>query len=469
MKWVSIMRRRICILLVLLTVVCLFSACSRKEETIDYENRLFDASRVHEIDIRISDEDWKDLLNDPVSKTKYTVDITIDDEKYEEVSFSTKGNSSLYFVASEEGSQRYSFKINFSKNRKDQTYHGLKKLSLNNLFSDPTYMKDFISYELFRKMDVDAPLVSYAWIRINGKDHGLYLVSEDISESFLKRNYQGQGVIYKPENEGLELDLDQIEQIKEGGLTIPSEANGADFRYSDDRIESYSDIFDNAETDMEEADQKRVITALKGLSEGKDLDKYLDTDEIIRYFAVQVYLLNYDSYIGPMLHNYYLYENKGRLSLIPWDYNLAFATFPFAVPVEANEDPTAIINTGIDSPLLMTSEEDRPMWKWIMEDEGYKEKYHEEYQKLIGYFDSGEFTSEVDSVYEMIRDYVKKDPTAFYTYDQNKVACETLKKFCLYRAASISKQLQGKLSTVNDDQDLGDRIDCSDISLIDLQ
>ena len=25
-----------------------------------------------------------------------------------------------------------------------------------------------------------------------------------------------------------------------------------------------------------------------------------------------------------MVHNYYLYEEKGKLSIIPWDYNLAF-------------------------------------------------------------------------------------------------------------------------------------------------
>ena len=28
-----------------------------------------------------------------------------------------------------------------------------------------------------------------------------------------------------------------------------------------------------------------------------------------------------------MIHNYYLYEEDGQLSMIPWDYNLAFGGF----------------------------------------------------------------------------------------------------------------------------------------------
>jgi len=45
-----------------------------------------------------------------------------------------------------------------------------------------------------------------------------------------------------------------------------------------------------------------VIRALKALSAKEDLDEYLDTEEIIRYFAVHNFLATYDSYTGLMLH-----------------------------------------------------------------------------------------------------------------------------------------------------------------------
>lgn len=138
-----------------------------------YADKLFDNSYVHRIDIRLSDADLTGLLADPISKTKYPADILIDGETFSNVAFSTKGFSSLYFVAyGEEESRRYSFKVNFSALMKDQTYYGLDKLSLNNLFCDNTWMKDLVSYQLFRDAGVEAPLVSYVWLTVNGTGSG---------------------------------------------------------------------------------------------------------------------------------------------------------------------------------------------------------------------------------------------------------------------------------------------------------
>ena len=64
-----------------------------------YAGKLFDDSYVHHIDIRLTDENWTDLLNDPISKTKYASDIVIDGETFANVTVSTKGFSSLYLFA----------------------------------------------------------------------------------------------------------------------------------------------------------------------------------------------------------------------------------------------------------------------------------------------------------------------------------------------------------------------------------
>ena len=155
---------------------------------LGYENKIFDTSYVHAIDIIISEEDWKDLLENPTDKTKYEVNVKIDGEELASVSFATKGNSSLANVASSE-SDRYSFKLNFGKFIENQTYYGLDKLNLQNIYADATYMKDYFSYEIMREVGVNAPLASYTTISINGELMGLYLALEDIDESFLERNY----------------------------------------------------------------------------------------------------------------------------------------------------------------------------------------------------------------------------------------------------------------------------------------
>ena len=449
-------------------------------EDTTYETLLFDTSFVHTLDVTIADGDWADLLANPTEKTKYKVNVTIDGETVEKVSFATKGNSSLSQVANDPDSNRYSFKINFGKYVDGQTYYGLNKLNLSNIYADATYMKDYISYEIFRQAGVEAPLTSYVWLTINGEDQGLYLAIEDISESYLDRVNEGEGVLYKPEAEALDVvdaDVAQPAQGKapmapggqppQGGMPNgSSSAYGADLKYTDDEISSYSDIFDNNETDADEEDQQQVILALKALSENEDLETYLDTEEIIRYFVAHNFVLNYDSYIGTMLHNYYLYENDGRLAMLPWDYNEGFGAFSRGA---GQSTSTTLVNTGIDTPLSGATEADRPMWNWIVSNDEYLEQYHEIFSELIStYFESGKYAEDIDAVYDMIQPYVEKDPTALCTGDQFRTAVSTLKSFCELRSESIRAQLDGTLATATTAQTSESQIDASNISLNDM-
>ena len=415
--------------------------------------------------------------------------------------------------------------MNFGKYVENQTYYGLNKLNLNNIYADATDMKDYISYKIFDEAGVDSPLVSYVDIQINGEEFGLYLAIEDISESYLNRTNDGEGELYKPETsslanmgggkgniqppsdmempDGMEFpndiqapdNADSSENMERpngmqapdnadssegmerpndmkmpGGNGFPngdmfSDDNGASLKYTDDEVSSYSDIFDNTITNSDEEDWNKVIAALKSLSED-DAESAVDTDEVIRYFAAHNFVLNYDSYTGNMLHNYFLYENDGKLSLLPWDYNLAFGTFSGGGEMGNGENATALINTGIDSPLSGADEADRPFWEFIASDEDYLEQYHKVYDELISsFFESGKFESELERVYNMIRPYVEKDTSAFYTVDEFDDAYETLNKFCLLRAESIRKQLSGELASISDEQTASEQVDASDISI----
>ncbi len=410
-----------------------------------YEDLLFDASYIHEVEVSLDEKDWQELLTHPKDKKKYEADLNIDGETYESVSFSTKGNSSLTIVADRYDSGRYSFKIAFGKNIEGQDYHGLDKLNLNNIFSDPTYMKDHICYALFREAGVPAPLTSYVRLRVNGKPHGLYMAVEDISKGFLERNFTGQGVLYKPEDDNLDLAKNGI-VVNEGEAPAFSvDPHGADLSYIDEKIESYPDIFDNNETKAKEEDEPRVIEALKALSERKDLEKHLDTDEIIRYFALHDLLENFDSYTGPMLHNYILHEKDGVLAMLPWDYNLAFGAFLNALGKEHALTFEELTAMDIDHPLLLCEEEERPMFSWIVSDAKYLETYHEAvHQILRELFENGHFARMIDETVELIEDDVGNDPTAFYTKEEFLEACELLKQFAEQRAKNVRSQLDAR-------------------------
>ena len=242
--------------------------------------------------------------------------------------------------------------------------------------------------------------------------------------------------------------------------------NGSDdvlLKYIDDSAESYSNIFESAKTDITEADKTRLIKALKKLSNGEDLDSTVDIDAVIRYFVVHNFVVNFDSYTGSMIHNYYLYENDGQMQMIPWDYNLAFGGF------QSMGGATSLVNYPIDSPVSGGNASDRPMIAWIFNNEEYTELYHKYFSEFItSYFDSGYFAEMIDSVNAMISPYVEKDPTKFCTYEEFEKGIATLKEFCLLRAESISGQLDGTIGATSDTQKSETLIDAGDLQINDM-
>ena len=233
-------------------------------------------------------------------------------------------------------------------------------------------------------------------------------------------------------------------------------------KYIDDSLDSYSNIFDNAKTDITDADKTRLIESLKTLSSGENVESVVDVEQVIKYFVVHNFVVNGDSYTGNMIHNYYLYEKDGVMEMLPWDYNLAFGTFQSA-------DATSAVNSAIDSPLSGGDISDRPMIAWIFENKEYTNLYYEYFSQFISeYFDSGKFEKEIDAVTEMISPYVEKDPTKFCDHDSFVLGASTLKKFCMLRAESVNGQLCGTISSTNSQSSLSSLVDASGINISDM-
>ena len=224
--------------------------------------------------------------------------------------------------------------------------------------------------------------------------------------------------------------------------------------YSDDEIDSYADIFDNTVMDVTNADKKRLIASIKQLNEGENISEVVDTDEVIRYFVAHNFVLNGDSYTGMMVHNYYLREKDGKMSMIAWDYNLAFGGMSMRKTTAGVDQATALVNSPIDSPVEDGDIDSRPMVSWIFNNEEYLNQYHSVFSEFItSYFDSGKFEQLYDKTIALISPYVEKDPTAFCTYEEFQQAAQYLKEFCILRAQSIKGQLNGSIPSTSEGQE----------------
>lgn len=432
-------------------------------KTSDYESRLFDTSKVHKINIVM--DNWDSFLKSCENKKYSACSVIIDGENYKNVGICAKGDTSLTSV-SKMKSSRYSLKIKFNQYDKAIKYHGLEKLSLNNMIFDNTYMKDYLTYRLMREFSVPAPLCSYTAISVNGKHWGLYLALEGVDKKFLKRNYgSNYGNLYKPGETKDMAEQPNVQNDQENAAADYKE-NGSDMggctdlKYIDDNVESYAYIFESAKTKIKTSDKLRLIKSLKDISCNKKIESAINVDQVLRYFVVHNYVVNSDSYNGDTSHNYYLYEKDGVLSMLPWDYNLAFGAYDETTAINAVNDP-------IDTPLRIPKLSERPMLAWIFANPKYTKMYHQYYNDFLKSIDIKRIIEETEN---LIAPYVKKDPTKFCSTEKFIVGADTLKTFCKLRSESIRGQLDGKIPSTLEGQSAakGRLIDASGISISDM-
>ncbi len=239
-----------------------------------------------------------------------------------------------------------------------------------------------------------------------------------------------------------------------GGLSMGG--NGANLNYTDDDLDSYSTIWNGAISETSKADRRRVVTALKNISEGTDIEKYMDVDNILKYMAVHTFSVNMDSLSGSMAHNYYLYEYDGQLNILPWDYNLSLGGMNMG-----GGSASDMINDAIDTPFNGTD-----FFDALLENEEYLEKYHE-YLRILAeeYVGGGRFDEVYNRIRSQIDDLVKNDPTAFFEYDEYTAGADMLYKTVILRAKSIEGQLDGSIPSTDEGQRTDDStlIDASEI------
>lgn len=461
---------------------------------VRYESELFDTREIIQIDIQMEESEWEDMLSHAAEETYYSCDVVIGGQTIRNVGIRPKGNTSLSAIVADPDTDRYSLKLEFDHYVDGQTCLGLDKLILNNNYADATNMKEALVYDMYQYLGADASLYNYAEVSVNGEYWGVYLALEAVEDSFLLRNYgTADGALYKPESMGMGGERPEngrapgAENQRPGGEPgafgemkpngeageSPGEApipvqgdntkrpeqknmsgmpggnssrggSGADLNYTDDDLDSYSTIWEGAVTDTKKSDHRRVVTALRYISEGTELERCLDIDNLLRYMAVHVFSVNMDSLSGMMPHNYYLYEQDGQLNILPWDYNLSFG----GMNMGRSGNGMDMINDAIDTPFQITR-----FFDALLEEETYRSKYHEYLQKLVdGYVFGGGFEEFYSRVRGQIDGLVQTDPTAFYSYEEYVAGAEMLYQAVLLRAESIKGQLDGSIPSTDQGQ-----------------
>jgi hypothetical protein len=445
-------------LLLIITLGTCLSGCASgenlKETEYDRNAYPFGTSRVATVRIIMMEKDWQSLKTNAYAKDYYKADFWYDDELVPDVGVRTKGNASLLETVTWK-SPRFPLAIDFNLLNRARTFHGMKKVHFNNGWSDPTFIRDVISYEIFAKMDVPAPRASFVDLWLNDMHLGLYTMAEAVDQSFLERYFADpNGNIYKPEVVSARLDWteekayqgfsmfgmppapvpeeDPLAKLNIGGGPLLDILKALDAEESFPAFASANaspaPLFSPAsiprnyiegaglKTNTNNPDYTGLYKLLDVLNNEPDatfpqeIEKVLDVDEALRFLAVSAVIVHLDNYIG-IGHNTYFYEVDGKFHVIPWDLNMTFGTFNSGIRKDG------IINFYIDEPTSGPMNR-YPLVDRLLSYEPYLETYHRYVREVLdGPLSLDVILPRIDHLAELIRPYVKADTEAFYAYD----------------------------------------------------
>ena len=112
--------------------------------------------RVATVRLVMEEEDWSYCREHAFEERYVPADFWWDDELVPDVGFRTKGNSSLGQAVGW-GNPRMPFAVDFNIFNRARTFHGVKKVFLNNGWSDPTLIREMIAYKVFARYGYSHP------------------------------------------------------------------------------------------------------------------------------------------------------------------------------------------------------------------------------------------------------------------------------------------------------------------------
>lgn len=287
---------------------------------------VFEENSIKRIDLTISDANWSAMqadLDENLTGSVADIDftpvwvpgsLTFEDKEWYKVGIRYKGNSTL-LNASRSNGDKYPFKLDFDEFEDEfpeidnQRFYGFKQLNLSNNNSDGSFMREKIAADLFREFGIVAPRVAFYAVyldRGNGSNFiGMYTLIEEVDDSVPDSQFpDDDGNLYKPDGDAASFAVGTYDESEFDLKTNEDEGD-----YSDVKA-----LYDLLHSDTRTSDETQWKS---------ELESIFNVDDYLKYLAVNNVIQNWDTY-GKMTHNYFLYNDEGKLTWIPWDNNEAF-------------------------------------------------------------------------------------------------------------------------------------------------
>jgi spore coat protein CotH len=361
---------------------------------------MFDPTRLHEMRIVMDPNDWTSLQRDFLSNQYYAANFSLDGQVLQQVGIRSRGKGSRSGV-------KPGLEIDTNKYVSNQEFNGVKKLVMDNVIQDNTFLKEPLVYPVFEAMGIPSPQIAYMRVTVNDQYWGVYWLIENIDKNFLAKRFgDKEGMLYK------------YEYVE-------------DYRFTDKGSDpkGYFPIF-KPETHEDNPDGSALVKFVQTANSAPEagfaaaIAPYLDVDKFLTYIAVENAIAQQDGFLGLQgMNNFYVYQFTGttKFQFIPWDQDTSFVSTEF--PVLQNVDTNVLT-------------------KKLLADPAKKQVYLSAIKAATAQaVNSGFLNPKIDAYYALMRNSVLEDTKKPWTNEQFEQGVLGLKGIISGRPAAVAAQI----------------------------
>jgi len=288
----------------LLGLTLLTAGASTAHAQTDAE--LFDPSVLHDLRLWINTRDLAALREQAATNTYYPADLGWRGIRVRSVGIRSRGNGSR-------NATKLGLRVDFNRYVSGQQFLGLRSVVLDNLWQDPSMVREHVAMALFAHLGQPSSRQSFARLFINDEYQGVYSLVEPVDARYLTRTLGDQaGYLF----EYRWLQPYYFEDLGDD-LTAYVQLFEAENHPNDPLALAYGPIREMVRAINEPSDTRWKAEA----------DRYVDLQQFVTVAAIEAFMAEWDGLIGYAgLNNFYLYRRAGsdRHVFIPWDRDHAF-------------------------------------------------------------------------------------------------------------------------------------------------
>ncbi len=364
-------------------------------------------SQIPQYSVKMTQADYESLYtrsiwnNDRLPSPFYS-----NDSIWNKATIRFKGHSTRYY-------SKKSFRLRFAT---DQLFYGLRDVNLNSMYTDKSFLREKLAWDLYSDLGAVAPFCYHANFKINSEPKGLFAFIDKIDRYFLINRGFTLGNLYEANDDYFSSDL-----------TIQSDSLlKLYYKKEVGNINDYTDL-------------KQMITTINTVHDSlfaNTVIQLFDTNSVLNWFVVNTLTMMGDSYNK----NYSLFNDTTRQSqnwiFIPWDYDLSWGrSGDYSKPF-----PASLLNDGFAysfQPLSGPSNVLKDRW---MANPLLKEKFRLHLKKALdNIFTEERFHRRIDSLATLIQNDVAADPQKWGTLQDFYEHVEALKYYVTARRNFLYK------------------------------